>query len=154
MLAISFLYVAPTTRADKSPWALDWILSGAALLIGAYFLWQSDVIAERITLFDPLTQFDIVAGIGIIGLTIEAMRRSVGLGLTVIVLLFMAYNLFGHLIPGAFSRLQRSVPFTGCHQIYKGRVFRGTIESRGHLCIPVRPFWFGNGEVQGVGVFL
>ena len=103
MLAISFLYVAPTTRADKSPWALDWILSGAALLIGAYFLWQSDVIAERITLFDPLTQFDIVAGIGIIGLTIEAMRRSVGLGLTVIVLLFMAYNLFGHLIPGAFG---------------------------------------------------
>ena len=103
MLAISFLYVAPTTRADKSPWALDWILSGAALLIGAYFLWQSDVIAERITLFDPLTQFDIVAGIGIIGLTIEAMRRSVGLGLTVIVLLFMAYNLVGHLIPGAFG---------------------------------------------------
>ena len=103
MLAISFLYVAPTTRADKSPWALDWILSGAALLIGAYFLWQSDVIAERITLFDPLTKFDIVAGIGIIGLTIEAMRRSVGLGLTVIVLLFMAYNLFGHLIPGAFG---------------------------------------------------
>ena len=103
MLAISFLYVAPTTRADKSPWALDWILSGAALLIGAYFLWQSDVIAERITLFDPLTQFDIVAGIGIIGLTIEAMRRSVGLGLTVIVLLFMAYNLIGHLIPGAFG---------------------------------------------------
>ena len=103
MLAISFLYVAPTTRADKSPWALDWILSGAALLIGAYFLWQSDVIAERITLFDPLTQFDIVAGLGIIGLTIEAMRRSVGLGLTVIVLLFMAYNLVGHLIPGAFG---------------------------------------------------
>ena len=103
MLAISFLYVAPTTRADKSPWALDWILSGAALLIGAYFLWQSDVIAERITLFDPLTQFDILAGIGIIGLTIEAMRRSVGLGLTVIVLLFMAYNLIGHLIPGAFG---------------------------------------------------
>lgn len=103
MLAISFLYVAPTTRADKSPWALDWILSGAALLIGAYFLWQSDVIAERITLFDPLTQFDIVAGIGIIGLTIEAMRRSVGLGLTVIVLLFIAYNLVGHLIPGAFG---------------------------------------------------
>ena len=103
MLAISFLYVAPTTRADKSPWALDWILSGAALLIGAYFLWQSDVIAERITLFDPLTQFDILAGIGIIGLTIEAMRRSVGLGLTVIVLLFLAYNLIGHLIPGAFG---------------------------------------------------
>ena len=103
MLAISFLYVAPTTRADKSPRALDWILSGAALLIGAYFLWQSDVIAERITLFDPLTHFDVVAGISIIGLTIEAMRRSVGLGLTVIVLLFMAYNLIGHLIPGAFG---------------------------------------------------
>lgn len=103
MLAISFLYVAPTTREDTSPWLLDWMLSGAALLTGGYFLWQSDVIAERITLFDPLTQLDVLAGISIIGLTIEAMRRSVGLGLTAIVLLFMAYNLFGHLIPGAFG---------------------------------------------------
>ena len=31
------------------------------------------------------------------------MRRSVGLGLTAIVLLFIAYNLFGHFIPGAFG---------------------------------------------------
>lgn len=103
MLALSFLYIAPTTKKEKSPWKLDWLLSGIALINGSYFLWQSDVIAQRITLFDPLSSLDMIAGISIISLTIEAMRRSVGFGLTVIVLLFIAYNLFGHFIPGAFG---------------------------------------------------
>jgi TRAP transporter 4TM/12TM fusion protein len=103
MLALSFLYIAPTTKKEKSPWKLDWLLSGIALINGSYFLWQSDVIAQRITLFDPLSSLDMLAGISIICLTIEAMRRSVGFGLTVIVLLFIAYNLFGHFIPGAFG---------------------------------------------------
>lgn len=103
MLALSFLYIAPTTKEEKSPWKLDWLLSGIALINGSYFLWQSDIIAQRITLFDPLTSLDVLAGISIICLTIEAMRRSVGFGLTVIVLLFIAYNLFGHFIPGAFG---------------------------------------------------
>ena len=103
MLAISFLYIAPTKKVETTPRQIDWCLSITALLVGSYFLWHADLIAQRITLFDPLTLYDSCAAITIILLTIEAMRRSVGLGLTVIVLLFISYNLFGHIIPGAFG---------------------------------------------------
>ena len=103
MLAISFLYIAPTKKVETTPRQIDWCLSITALVVGSYFLWHADLIAQRITLFDPLTLYDSCAAITIILLTIEAMRRSVGLGLTVIVLLFISYNLFGHIIPGAFG---------------------------------------------------
>ena len=103
MLALSFLYIAPTSTPETTPRRSDWLLSGISLIVGSYFLWNADVIAERITLFDPLSLYDSWAATSIILLTIEAMRRSVGLGLTAIVLLFIAYNLFGHFIPGAFG---------------------------------------------------
>ena len=103
MLALSFLYIAPTNAPETAPRRSDWLLSGISLIVGSYFLWNADVIAERITLFDPLSLYDSWAATSIILLTIEAMRRSVGLGLTAIVLLFIAYNLFGHFIPGAFG---------------------------------------------------
>ena len=103
MLALSFLYIAPTSARETTPRRSDWLLSGISLIVGSYFLWNADVIAERITLFDPLSLYDSWAATSIILLTIEAMRRSVGLGLTAIVLLFIAYNLFGHFIPGAFG---------------------------------------------------
>ena len=103
MLALSFLYIAPTSAPETTPRRSDWLLSGISLIVGSYFLWNADVIAERITLFDPLSLYDSWAATSIILLTIEAMRRSVGLGLTAIVLLFIAYNLFGHFIPGAFG---------------------------------------------------
>jgi TRAP-type uncharacterized transport system fused permease subunit len=103
MLALSFLFVSPTLKKETSPLLLDWALSILAILSGIYFLWNSDVIAQRITLFDPLTQYDLTFSSLIVLLTFEAMRRSVGLGLTVIVLAFITYNLFGHLLTGAFS---------------------------------------------------
>ena len=103
MLALSFLYIAPTSATETTPRHSDWILSGISLIVGSYFLWNADIIAERITLFDPLSLYDSCAATSIILLTIEAMRRSVGLGLTAIVLLFIVYNLFGHFIPGAFG---------------------------------------------------
>ena len=103
MLALSFLFVSPTIKKETSPLLFDWALSILAILSGIYFLWNSDVIAQRITLFDPLTQYDLTFSSLIVLLTFEAMRRSVGLGLTVIVLAFITYNLFGHLLTGAFS---------------------------------------------------
>ena len=39
MLAISFLYIAPTKKVETSPRQIDWCLSITALLVGSYFLW-------------------------------------------------------------------------------------------------------------------
>ncbi len=64
---------------------------------------HADAIAQRITLLDPLGVPDQAAAIAVIVLAIEATRRAVGLGLTLIVLLFIAYNLGGHLLGGALA---------------------------------------------------
>ena len=104
MLVLAFLLITPTakSRTDVVPW-FEWIGAGAALITGAYFLTQSDAIAVRITLLTPLSTYDVIAATSIILLSVEAMRRTVGLGLTTIVLLFIAYNLFGDAIPGAMG---------------------------------------------------
>lgn len=104
MLALTFVLVAPSSRSDdKRIPPHEWVLSVLSLASGAYFLSQADTIAQRITLLDPLSTADIGFASLIILLTLEAMRRTVGLGLTVIVLLFMAYNLFGDAFSGPLS---------------------------------------------------
>ena len=51
----------------------------------------------------PARPWHLVFGTIICVLTIELTRRTTGLGLTVIVLAFVAYNLFGHLLQGVLS---------------------------------------------------
>ncbi|WP_161973860.1 TRAP transporter permease [Hwanghaeella grinnelliae] len=101
MLVLTFLLITPTVKSNpaKLPW-FEWIGAGLALAAGGYFLTQTENIAVRITLLTPLSTYDVAAATAIILLSIEAMRRTVGLGLTAIVLLFIAYNLFGDLLGG------------------------------------------------------
>lgn len=101
MLSIAFLFVGAAPHSHPSrPSLLDWGLSVVAFACGIYFFLEVDRIAQRIALFDPLTPADQVFGTALLLLTLEATRRTVGFGLTAIVLIFLAYNLFGHLLPG------------------------------------------------------
>ena len=101
MLVLTFLLIGQSARAAADRVTpVDLLLSLASAAAGSYFLMQSDTIAQRITLLDPLGDWDIGFGCLLILLTLEAMRRTVGLGLTVIVLLFILYNLFGDLLGG------------------------------------------------------
>jgi TRAP transporter 4TM/12TM fusion protein len=104
MLVLTFILITPTTKSnpDKFPF-YEWILAAAAFACGAYFVTESDTISQRITLLDPLSDLDILASLTLIILSIEAMRRTVGLGLTFIVIAFIAYNLFGDKLSGPLS---------------------------------------------------
>jgi TRAP transporter 4TM/12TM fusion protein len=104
MLVLTFLLITPSAHSDhrRLPW-YEWVLAAISLACGAYFISQSDTIAQRITLLDELTDYDVAASSAIILLSLEAMRRTVGVGLTAIVLVFIAYNLFGDLIPGVLG---------------------------------------------------
>jgi len=104
MLVLAFLLIGPTPRGDRIhiPW-FDWAMALAAAVTGSYFLSQSDKIGQRITLLDPLSDFDVGFATIIILLTIEIMRRTVGLGLTLIVCAFIVYNLFGDHLSGPLS---------------------------------------------------
>jgi TRAP transporter 4TM/12TM fusion protein len=104
VLGLVFLQVAPTARADAGPpGPIDLVLSGLGFACGLYFSFTADAIMIRISLFDPLTLWQQVFGILLVVLTFEATRRTVGLGLTVIVGLFIVYNLFGDLLPGVLG---------------------------------------------------
>lgn len=104
MLVLTFVLIGPTADSanERIPW-FDWCFALLSVVTGAYFVSQADIIAQRITLLDPLTTWDVVFATSILLLTIEAMRRTVGMGLTMIVLLFLAYNLFGDRIGGVLG---------------------------------------------------
>lgn len=78
----------------------DWFLSALAAACAVYFIFHIPETAMRISLLDELRmdQF-IMAGLLIL-LTLEITRRTVGMFLTLIVIGFILYNLWGHLIPG------------------------------------------------------
>lgn len=110
MLVLTFLMIGhgPGADAERIEW-FDWPLSAFSAACGLFFLTQTDTIAERITLLDPLSTLDVGVASLVILLTIEAMRRTVGLGLTLIVIVFIVYNLFGDHLTGPLSHGKISV---------------------------------------------
>ena len=104
MLVLTFLMIGAGPGADRTRVSrMDWPLSLAAGVCGIYFLTRADAIAQRITLLDPLSSADQAFSTLLIILTLEAIRRTVGLGLTIIVIGFIGYNLFGHHLEGPLS---------------------------------------------------
>ncbi|MEZ5811949.1 MAG: TRAP transporter fused permease subunit [Rhizobiaceae bacterium] len=101
ILSLLFLVVSHRSVAkDGNPPFADILASLASLATGVYFLAYGDDLVQRISLLDPLTPADIIIGSLICLLTLEATRRTVGLGLTLLVIMVVAYNLFGHQLTG------------------------------------------------------
>lgn len=101
VLALCFLTIAPNGQDDPERIkAIDYGLSLASLAVGVYFTLHSHQIITRITLLDELTRWDQLFGTTLLLLTIEISRRTTGLGLTALVILFFLYDLFGHHLTG------------------------------------------------------
>ncbi|HVL77108.1 MAG TPA: TRAP transporter fused permease subunit, partial [Noviherbaspirillum sp.] len=104
MLVLVFLLIGPRPSSSTTkPALIDYALSGLSLASLVFFFSEMENIAVRISLFDELSGSYFFFGLAIILLSLEAARRTVGLGLTIVVLGFMAYNLFGHLLTGPMS---------------------------------------------------
>lgn len=104
MLALLFLVVGATPGAkDKPPPLFDMFFSLTSIACGIYFIVNADVIISRISLLDPLTNADLIFGTLFCLLSIEATRRSVGLGLCAIVVAMLAYNLWGDNLSGQLA---------------------------------------------------
>lgn len=104
MLVLLFLTVAPfPSSATERLSVFDYLLALASAACGVYFIAISDTMASRISLLDPLTELDLLFGTLFWLLTLEATRRAVGIGLTLIVVAFVVYNLWGHLLGGAMA---------------------------------------------------
>ncbi|UYV37218.1 TRAP transporter fused permease subunit [Rhodobacteraceae bacterium D3-12] len=97
----SFLVIGATDKSHREkPTVIDWALSAVAAACAAYFIIKIPETESRISLLDELRMDQFVMAGALILLTLEITRRTVGVFLTLIVVSFIFYNLFGHLIPG------------------------------------------------------
>ncbi len=78
----------------------DWLFAAASIAVVAYLPLDFDQLTFRIGV--PNTT-DLVTGTILILLILEATRRSMGIVLPIIVLVFILYGLFGYLVPGVLA---------------------------------------------------
>jgi TRAP transporter 4TM/12TM fusion protein len=90
-------------KADEPVALHDLLLALAALVAAGYFATQGVRAAERIAGVDPVFTTDIVFGILLVLVLLEACRRSTGAILTLIATLFIGYILLGPHLPGALA---------------------------------------------------
>ncbi len=88
------------------PW-YDWLLAALSLIAGIHIVLRYPALSEDMTL-RPLDGL-IIAFITV-PLVMEALRRTVGLALTIIVGVFLVYAPLGQYVPGQLAGLPVSVP--------------------------------------------
>src|SRR5437762_4097494 len=107
VLFLSFLIfpVARRFRHRVMPW--DWALALLGVAICAYLVWQGDDFFDRsITPND----WDVVFGVALIVLVLEAMRRSTGWIMPVITFCFLLYAFFGPYLPAPWTHKGYEIP--------------------------------------------
>lgn len=96
-LALAFLHLPGRrdTQRTHIPW-YDWLFALAGLTSGMYLAVNIPTLVDLI-LMRP--RGGVIAGSVMILLSIEALRRSSGWSLPIIIILFVLYGLYGHLVP-------------------------------------------------------
>jgi TRAP transporter 4TM/12TM fusion protein len=89
-------------KQQKVVW-YDFILAFGGAAVGVYYLVFRDHILERFPMADPLTGLDMTMGIVFILLTFEAVRRTMGPSLAIVIVLLSGYLFLGPYISGGFS---------------------------------------------------
>jgi TRAP transporter 4TM/12TM fusion protein len=109
-LPLVFLCYRPRRRAGDAPGRTDWALAVVALAVGLYpVLIGYDSFLNRQGILSPL---DIVAGALLLGLILEATRRTTGLVLPLVCLLFLAYAYYGGFLPQNWGIAHAGIDFS------------------------------------------
>ena len=106
VLVLTFLLfpIARRFRHRIMPW--DWAAVTAAVAILVYMYVGGDDFMDRNTMPDPS---DILFGVMLIVLVLEAMRRTTGWIMPVVTLLFIGYALFGEYLPKPWTHRGYSI---------------------------------------------
>ena len=94
-----FLTFLNLMRLKVNPWVwtVQTVLLVAGIICTVYVGMNLEHLEEAVGYPDPA---DVLVGIALIVLTLEATRQAWGLTLPIVALLFILYFFFGHLIPG------------------------------------------------------
>ncbi|QAV27702.1 C4-dicarboxylate ABC transporter [Neobacillus thermocopriae] len=107
MLAITFIVFSfGANKATNKVPLYDILISLTLIVIGIFMIVNSERFLTRWPLADPLTSIEIVVGSLIFLIIFEVTRRTLGIGMLIIVSALVIYAFFGHLIPGPFGHKQ------------------------------------------------
>jgi TRAP transporter 4TM/12TM fusion protein len=95
MVLAFFLFPVAARFRNRIRW-FDVVAAAAAVAILGYALWGGEDFSDRATVPDRL---DVVLGVVFIALLLEATRRTTGLIMPIVALLFIAYAMLGPYLP-------------------------------------------------------
>ncbi len=103
---LAFIHLPARRHSTKSdtPW-FDWLAAVASLVTAG---WMSIRYPQLVELTIDAPSEIVIIGLVQIVMTLEALRRAIGLMLPLIVIAFITYAVAGHLIPGPFAAQQTS----------------------------------------------
>lgn len=113
-IAITFPIAFLTTTANPRRSALAWTdiaLAAASLAVALYYILLNDRFLHWSRGFSEPSAGDIVAGFTLLALVIELCRRSVGWGLTSLVLVLLVFTVLGRWMPGPLRHDNFGVPY-------------------------------------------
>ena len=104
-LVLFFLWNPLSSKRLGPGWRvlIDSLLTAATCAGGAYYLFSSTRLTERMEGIDPVGVVDICLGILLLTVLLEAVRRAVGWSLLTVLLLFLGYAFVGKWVPGWLS---------------------------------------------------
>jgi TRAP transporter 4TM/12TM fusion protein len=113
-IGITFPIAFLTTTAHRGRSRLAWTdvaLAAASIAVALYYIVLNDKFLNWSRGFSQPTTGDVVAGFALLALVVELCRRSVGWGLTSIVLLLLAFTVLGEWMPGALKHENFGIPY-------------------------------------------
>jgi len=131
-IAVTFPIAFLTTTARRGRTRLAWTdVVLAALSFGAamYYIILHDKFLNWSRGFSQPTMADILVGLLLLGLVVELCRRSTGWGLTTLVVLLLAFTVFGEWMPGALKHENFGIVyFTEMMTITENGIFGAPLE--------------------------
>ncbi len=100
VVVLGFLLI-PARRGEARPTILDWLLILASLAVVIYVFITFEELTGRAGVFP--TREDVIVGVLLVIVTIEASRRATGLSLPILCALFAIYPFIGPNLPGLLS---------------------------------------------------
>lgn len=81
---------------------VEYALAALATACGVYFIWNDSTYSNWIIAVSELNTLDYIFGTALVVMTVDLCRRTVGLGLTLVLAVLLLYTAFGQHLGGSF----------------------------------------------------